>query len=273
MMDEMRFEYEKNHRHDNKYSEEHSYGANYDSSCYNLDYYDSHSVIQSYPECKDKKKIFSKPRHHVSRLSCIKTKMKKVFQFNHHHTPSLPLFSQPKSWDIPSLDSSGSSTTIARSHSYQMTSSTSSLLLDRDYPSQSTLDRLCFTPSYISRSTPIKGILKQPRPEIKVVEEQTKPHRKSWSIRLSFHNSTRRKSMLSFRRKKEEDQAKVRFNKFNLMHDTYSHQEYDRSSDPDAICTRLTPTIAQHIKQELNHYKLNEMKVHDSSRVYTHFFL
>lgn len=65
----------------------------------------------------------------------------------------------------------------------------------------------------------------------------------------------------------------VRFSKLVSVRDTYSKIDYDRESDPEAVCTRLTPTMAQQIKEELNAYKLHEMQVHEYSRVHTHFFL
>jgi hypothetical protein len=65
----------------------------------------------------------------------------------------------------------------------------------------------------------------------------------------------------------------VRFRKMVSVRETFSKSDYDRASDPDAVCTRLTPAIAQQIKDELNSFKLHEMKVHESSRGHTHFFL
>lgn len=65
----------------------------------------------------------------------------------------------------------------------------------------------------------------------------------------------------------------IRFNKFLNVHETWSREEYDRSSDPEAVCTKLTAALAQDIKEELNNFKLHEMAVHDSSRINTHFFL
>ncbi|KAG2209727.1 hypothetical protein INT47_001875 [Mucor saturninus] len=65
----------------------------------------------------------------------------------------------------------------------------------------------------------------------------------------------------------------VRFTKLVSVRDTFSKMDYDRASDPEAVCTRLTPTMAQQIKEELNAYKLHEMQVHEYSRVHTHFFL
>ncbi|EHL02590.1 putative protein BNI4 [Glarea lozoyensis 74030] len=47
-------------------------------------------------------------------------------------------------------------------------------------------------------------------------------------------------------------------------------QEYDRRGEI-ATCNRLTPMLAQQIKEELNTFKM-EMEVHESSKVYTHFF-
>ncbi|KAI8351515.1 hypothetical protein BD560DRAFT_427251 [Blakeslea trispora] len=65
----------------------------------------------------------------------------------------------------------------------------------------------------------------------------------------------------------------VRFAKSPTVNETYSKSEYDRQCDPDAVCARLTPTLAQQIKEELNTFKLYEMQVHEYSRAHTHFFL
>ncbi len=70
------------------------------------------------------------------------------------------------------------------------------------------------------------------------------------------------------------------------VHDTWPSVEYDRRGDI-ATCNRLTPMLAQQIKEELNTFKMvglanvrfmpqltisKEMEVHESSKVYTHFF-
>lgn len=54
------------------------------------------------------------------------------------------------------------------------------------------------------------------------------------------------------------------------LHDTWGCLEYDRRGDI-ATCNRLTPMLAQQIKEELNTFKM-EMEVHEKSKVYTHFF-
>ncbi|KAJ9605962.1 bud neck involved protein [Cladophialophora chaetospira] len=54
------------------------------------------------------------------------------------------------------------------------------------------------------------------------------------------------------------------------FHDTWPSGEYDRRGEI-ATCNRLTPMLAQQIKEELNTFKM-EMEVHESSKVYTHFF-
>ncbi|QRV76903.1 chromosome segregation protein spc25 [Ceratobasidium sp. AG-Ba] len=56
------------------------------------------------------------------------------------------------------------------------------------------------------------------------------------------------------------------------VYDTFPPSTYDRRSEP-ATCNRLTPALAQRIKEELNSYKMEEMEVHASSRVHTHFFV
>lgn len=55
-----------------------------------------------------------------------------------------------------------------------------------------------------------------------------------------------------------------------IFHDTWPSQEYDRRGDI-ATCNRLTPMLAQQIKEELNTFKM-EMEVHENSKIYTHFF-
>ncbi|KAL8420081.1 hypothetical protein RB594_003020 [Gaeumannomyces avenae] len=55
-----------------------------------------------------------------------------------------------------------------------------------------------------------------------------------------------------------------------VFHDTWPSQEYDRRGEI-ATCNRLTPMLAQQIKEELNSFKM-EMEVHENSKIYTHFF-
>ncbi|EJT98978.1 hypothetical protein DACRYDRAFT_24082 [Dacryopinax primogenitus] len=56
------------------------------------------------------------------------------------------------------------------------------------------------------------------------------------------------------------------------VYSTFSSSVYDRRSEP-ATCNRLTPQLAQKIKEELNTYKMEEMEVHHASRIHTHFFV
>lgn len=54
------------------------------------------------------------------------------------------------------------------------------------------------------------------------------------------------------------------------VYDTFPATVYDRRSEP-ATWSRLTPALAQRIKEELNSYKMEEMEVHAASRVqYVH---
>ncbi|KAL2871800.1 uncharacterized protein BJX67DRAFT_369354 [Aspergillus lucknowensis] len=53
------------------------------------------------------------------------------------------------------------------------------------------------------------------------------------------------------------------------FHETWPSGEYDRRGDI-ATCNRLTPLLAQQIKEELNSFKM-EMEVHETSKIYTHF--
>jgi len=72
-----------------------------------------------------------------------------------------------------------------------------------------------------------------------------------------------------------------------IFYDTWPSQEYDRRGEV-ATCNRLTPMLAQQIKEELNSFKMaslsllgvhvcsltrmQEMEVHENSKIYTHFF-
>jgi len=56
------------------------------------------------------------------------------------------------------------------------------------------------------------------------------------------------------------------------VYDTFPAAVYDRRSEP-ATWSRLTPALAQRIKEELNSYKMEEMEVHAASRVHTQFFV
>ncbi|KAI2465926.1 hypothetical protein F4781DRAFT_373705 [Annulohypoxylon bovei var. microspora] len=55
-----------------------------------------------------------------------------------------------------------------------------------------------------------------------------------------------------------------------VFYDTWPPGEYDRRGEI-ATCNRLTPMLAQQIKEELNSFKM-EMEVHETSKIYTHFF-
>lgn len=56
------------------------------------------------------------------------------------------------------------------------------------------------------------------------------------------------------------------------VYDTFAASVYDRRSEP-ATWSRLTPALAQRIKEELNSYKMEEMEVHAASRIHTQFFV
>ncbi|BFZ64284.1 bud neck involved protein [Saitoella coloradoensis] len=65
--------------------------------------------------------------------------------------------------------------------------------------------------------------------------------------------------------------ARIKFAPQITVFDTWHGTEYDRRGEI-ATCARLTPILAQRIKEELNAFKMDEMMVHEQSRVYTHFF-
>ncbi|CAG8668507.1 16781_t:CDS:2 [Racocetra fulgida] len=64
---------------------------------------------------------------------------------------------------------------------------------------------------------------------------------------------------------------KLQFSSDILIHETWTRDDYDRRGD-QTTCNKLTPLLAQKIKQELNEFKLIEMQVHEDSKKNTHFF-
>ncbi|CAG8772705.1 6946_t:CDS:2 [Gigaspora margarita] len=64
---------------------------------------------------------------------------------------------------------------------------------------------------------------------------------------------------------------KLQFSSNILVHETWTRDDYDRRGD-QSTCNKLTPLLAQRIKQELNEFKLVEMQVHEDSKKNTHFF-
>ncbi|CAO0794221.1 unnamed protein product [Mucor circinelloides] len=95
--------------------------------------------------------------------------------------------------------------------------------------------------------------------------------KKRYSV-FSVMNHDKRRSQPLQRTSLPAEQGRVHFNTYLDVQETYAKGDYDRSSDPDAVCNRLTAVTATQIKRELNYFKLHEMEVHDFSREYTHFF-
>ncbi|PWN52898.1 hypothetical protein IE53DRAFT_366807 [Violaceomyces palustris] len=69
-----------------------------------------------------------------------------------------------------------------------------------------------------------------------------------------------------------QPKKKLIFADEHIYHSTWPAHVYDRRGEL-ATCNRLTPMLAQRIKEELNTYKMEEMAVAASSRIYTHFFV
>ncbi|KAJ2931160.1 hypothetical protein H1R20_g5892, partial [Candolleomyces eurysporus] len=67
-------------------------------------------------------------------------------------------------------------------------------------------------------------------------------------------------------------QKRLTFATSLAVYDTFSASMYDRRSEP-ATWSRLTPALAQRIKEELNSFKMEEMEVHAASRIHTQFFV
>ncbi|KAI8096083.1 hypothetical protein BDF21DRAFT_489493 [Thamnidium elegans] len=249
--------------------------------------YKHHSIIQSYLEPVCPSSNHSSTTIPVvttrSKYSEIKSRVKRVFRISKVDKQqilmqsSLPVFSANERWTSPSIDSMCSSTTTAAATD----SSRSSKTYHRNSCGLSTASFTKRTSKPVMEKK-VKSCLKKRVTNYAVPARPTSvidSRKKRWSSMIS--PSKKRFSHMILKRKKSTelftDEAittrGIKFNKYVNVHETWSRVEYDRSSDPEAVCTRLTPNLAQLIKQELNHYKLHEMAVHDSSRINTHFFL
>lgn len=62
----------------------------------------------------------------------------------------------------------------------------------------------------------------------------------------------------------------VKFSSRIVIYDTYDSLDYDRRAEI-STCNRLNPALARQIREELNSFKM-EMEVHESSRIFTHFY-
>lgn len=237
-----------------------------------------------------------------SKYAMIKSRMKRVFRISkvdkQTHQASLPVFSANQRWSSPSMDSMCSSTTTTAAAATGSTCSFKKPMLNRNSCGFSTAS---FTKRSSHTKLGIKSCLKVtssyptiPASSMTAVPTTTRPtsvidRKKRWSSIIV--PPKKRFSQMMLKRKQSSDmvftenqatsraiitttvERGIKFNKYVNVHETWSRVEYDRSSDPEAVCTRLGPNLAQLIKQELNHYKLHEMVVHDSSRINTHFFL
>ncbi|KAI9471896.1 MAG: hypothetical protein EXX96DRAFT_622086 [Benjaminiella poitrasii] len=109
--------------------------------------------------------------------------------------------------------------------------------------------------------------LKQPTPNMHHAlptvnrNSHSRTNRSLSSSRISYNTVAARKQEPAMNICRRHNS--VRFTKLVSVRETYSKTDYDRGSDPNAVCSRLTPEIAQQIKEELNCYKLHEMQVHE----------
>lgn len=83
-------------------------------------------------------------------------------------------------------------------------------------------------------------------------------------------SSSSASSIFSRPPEKKISASTVSFSSRIVIYDTYDRSDYDRRAEL-ATCNRLTPILAQQIKEELNNFKM-EMDIHADSRIYTHFF-
>lgn len=98
------------------------------------------------------------------------------------------------------------------------------------------------------------------------------PNLNSSAPALTLFNSTTSSAPPLAHRSATTPAKRLAFAQNLSIYDTFPPSVYDRRSEP-ATCNRLTPALAQRIKEELNSYKMEEMEVHAASRVQYVFFL
>ncbi|KAI1437711.1 hypothetical protein GGR50DRAFT_21533 [Xylaria sp. CBS 124048] len=95
--------------------------------------------------------------------------------------------------------------------------------------------------------------------------DDAQSHKRNGSVAIG--NEDYFMSALRFRQDSKKRNAT--FSPRIVFYDTWPSGEYDRRGEI-ATCNRLTPMLAQQIKEELNSFKM--MEVHETSKIYTHFF-
>lgn len=96
----------------------------------------------------------------------------------------------------------------------------------------------------------------------------------AWVLSRARSNNAKLEGIRNLRRKKKENQVAsqqgktFRFNEMVAVYETWAGDEYDRRGAPTI---RLDAKLIDQIKQELNEYKVYEMRVHEKSRCNTHF--
>ncbi|PHZ08819.1 uncharacterized protein RHIMIDRAFT_247510 [Rhizopus microsporus ATCC 52813] len=241
----------------------------------NEDKVDHHAVIQSYldPQCMLHSSLTS--LHEKKRLYKVKSALKRALGLKQKKHQPLPVISHDASL---SSDSGCTSTTVAGQSTKSLT------MADNDDDDNDDDDRMSQnTSATASHRLSICGLpicsfrnktsMAHPKQSMMTKSILKKPNK---STRWSSVTLRRKTQISNLKKRKSHIESMglaIQFNQYVTVYETYSRQDYDRTSDPEAICTRLTPVIAQEIKQELNHFKLYEMPVHESSRMYTHFFI
>lgn len=131
-------------------------------------------------------------------------------------------------------------------------------------PSAPSLPPLSFdiSPSMsLSPKEPLTPVGNQPPP---LPEKSLFSHPNSSAPVLSAMTSS--PLMLTHRSATTPTSKRLMFAQNLSVYDTFPASVYDRRSEP-ATWSRLTPALAQRIKEELNSYKMEEMEVHSASRI------
>ncbi|KAF5377202.1 hypothetical protein D9615_006475 [Tricholomella constricta] len=92
------------------------------------------------------------------------------------------------------------------------------------------------------------------------------PNLNSSAPTLSMTTTTMTSTVMLTHRSATAPSKRLAFANNLSVYDTFPASVYDRRSEP-ATWSRLTPALAQRIKEELNSYKMEEMEVHAASRI------
>ncbi|CAG8759361.1 15215_t:CDS:2 [Cetraspora pellucida] len=236
---------------------------------------------------KDKQQNENKPKKERNSMEIFKKKAsipprfsslpsRKNNRYKHPPIQPLQLQCQPQTSNqsVPVNQDSLSEDCVNKQHITQSQSdSLSEDCINKQHITQSQSDSLPTPQSSVTTSPSIETSEKLNTPTFISTIKANKPYlNMNTSASRSVPSfTTTRDTELPLTPSTPSSLKKLQFSSNILIHETWTRDDYDRRGD-QTTCNKLTPLLAQKIKQELNEFKLIEMQVHEDSKKNTHFF-